>query len=235
MEPMTHATIRDQDTDERVIPHYPNLWERAADKWVHLSALAVFGLGAAVLVYLAATHGQAGLVVAAAVYGAALIAMLAFSTAYNLSHEGAARPFLRRLDEAGIFLMIAGSYTPFTTQSLHGAWAWSMTILVWTIAAAGIVGKLLFSRISERAWTALYVLFGWVAVIALEPLRRSLPVAAFLLLLAGGLVYTAGSVLFLIRRLPFRRAAWHGMVCVGAALHFSAVLVGVMFASAVTG
>jgi hemolysin III len=217
------------------VPHYPNLWERAADKWVHISALAVFGLGAAILVFLAATRGQAGLIVASAVYGAALIAMLAFSTAYNLSRESAARPFLRRLDEAGIFLMIAGSYTPFTTQRLHGGWAWSMTLLVWAIALAGIVGKIAAPRISERVWTGLYVLFGWVAVIALEPLRRSLPVAALLLLLAGGLVYTAGSVMFLIRRLPFRRAAWHGMVCVGAGLHFSAVLVGVFFGSAAAG
>ena len=215
---------------DRPDAHYPNLWERAADKWVHVSALVVFGAGAAVLVFLAATRGQAGLIVASAVYGATLIAMLAFSTAYNLSREDAARPFLRRLDEAGIFLMIAGSYTPFTTQSLHGAWAWSMTALVWAIAAAGIVGKIAQPRISERVWTGLYVLFGWVAVIALEPLRRSLPVAALLLLLAGGLVYTAGSVLFLIQRLPFRRAIWHGFVLVAAAVHYAAVLTGVVFA-----
>ena len=213
--------------DDYAAAHYPNVWERMADRWVHIVALAAFGAGSAALIWIAAERGKPGLIVAAALYGAALIAMLAFSAAYNLSRASRARPFLRRLDEAGIFLMIAGSYTPFTTQRLHGGWAIGMTAAVWTIAAFGIVGKIAFPRISERVWTGVYVLFGWVAVIALDPLRRSLPVESLLLLLAGGLVYTAGSLLFLNRRLPFRRAVWHSLVCVGAALHFGAVLGGV--------
>jgi hemolysin III len=214
--------------DEYLADHYPNPWERAADRWIHVVALALAAIGAAWLVQQALGAGKAGLVIAAGLYGAALICMLAFSAVYNLSHVSAARPALRRLDEAGIFLMIAGSYTPFTTQRLDGAWSVGMTTLVWTIAALGIVGKLAFPKISERVWTALYVVFGWVALLVLEPLRHSLPVVALALLIAGGLVYTGGALLFLNPRLPYRRAVWHGFVCVGAGLHFAAIAAGVV-------
>jgi hemolysin III len=159
--------------------------------------------------------------------------MLAFSTIYNLSRVSAARPFLRRLDEAGIFLMIAGSYTPFTTQRLHGAWAIGMTSLVWAIAMAGIIGKLALPKVSEKVWTGLYIGFGWVAVLAVEPLSRSLSLAILVLLVAGGLAYTVGSLIFLAPRLPFRRAVWHGFVCAGAALHFVAIAAGVVLSPVV--
>jgi hypothetical protein len=160
--PMTLPPSLADLADEYLVDHYPNAWERAADRWIHIMALALAAIGAAWLVERALFTGRAGLVIAAGLYGAALVCMLAFSAVYNLSHVSTARPALRRLDEAGIFLMIAGSYTPFTTQRLDGAWSIGMTSLVWAIAVAGIVGKLAFPKISERVWTALYVVFGWV-------------------------------------------------------------------------
>lgn len=214
--------------DEYLVEHYPTALERAADIWIHGLAIAAAAAGAVFLTSLAVIEHRPTLAVAAGLYGAALIAMLAFSAVYNLTGVSPIRPFLRRLDEAGIFLMIAGSYTPFTTQTLEGAWAVGMTILVWSLAVAGIIGKLAFPLVSERAWTALYILFGWVALIAVEPLSRSLPLAALSLLIAGGLVYTTGCFVFLQASLPFRRALWHGFVCVGAALHFGAVASGVV-------
>lgn len=214
--------------EEYRVEHYPNAWERAADRWVHLVAIAAAAAGTAVLIGVAQHQGRPGLTLAAALYGSALIAMLAFSAVYNLSHVSRARPFLRRLDEAGIFLMIAGSYTPFTTLTLQGGWAWGMTTLVWAIAILGMVGKLTLPRISERVWTGVYVLFGWVAIIAFGPLSRGLPLTALALLIAGGLVYTSGCWVFLKGALPFRRAVWHGFVSVGAALHFAAVIFGVV-------
>jgi hemolysin III len=218
----------DHLADEYLVEHYPTAWERAADRWVHILALTLAAIGAAWLVERAIVTGRPGLVVAAGLYGAALIAMLAFSAVYNLSRVSTARPALRRLDEAGIFLMIAGSYTPFTTQRLEGAWSIGMTSLVWMIAVAGIVGKLALPKISEGAWTGLYVVFGWVALLVLEPLRHALPIAAFALLIAGGLVYTGGALLFLNPRLAYRRAVWHGFVCAGAGLHFAAIAGGVV-------
>jgi hemolysin III len=219
-------------SDEYRLDHYPNAIERAADRWIHLAAIALASIGAAWLIVCAVTSERPGMVIAAAIYGVALICMLAFSAVYNLSRPSAARPLLRRLDEAGIFLMIAGSYTPFTTQRLEGAWAIGMTSLVWAIAVTGIVGKLAFPRVSEKAWTALYVVFGWVAVLALGPLSRALSFAVLGLLVAGGLVYSLGCFLFLNPRLPFRRATWHGCVCAGAGLHFVAIAAGVVLAPA---
>jgi hemolysin III len=209
--------------DEYLMGHYPNAWERAADRWIHYVALTAAGIGAAWLIERAVTSQRPGLVIAAGLYGVALICMLAFSAIYNLSHASRARPFLRRLDEAGIFLMIAGSYTPFTTQRLTGAWAIGMTSLVWAIALAGIVGKLALPKVSEKTWTGVYLLFGWVAVLAIVPLSRSLSLAILILLGAGGLVYSLGALIFLNPRLPFRRAVWHGFVCAGAGLHYAAI------------
>jgi hemolysin III len=229
---MTLPRTLDDLADEYRVDHYPTAWERAADRWVHLLALALAAIGAAWLVDRAIVIGRPGLVVAAGLYGVALICMLAFSAVYNLSHVSTARPALRRLDEAGIFLMIAGSYTPFTTQRLDGAWSIGMTGVVWVIAIVGIVGKLALPKISERAWTGLYVVFGWVSLLMLEPLRHSLPLAAFALLIAGGLVYTGGALLFLNPRLPYRRAVWHGFVCAGAGLHFAAIAGGVVLGAA---
>jgi hemolysin III len=214
--------------DEYLVDHYPNAIERTADQWLHLVAIAAAALGAAWLVERAMSTQRSGLILAASVYGAALICMLVFSAIYNLTHVSPARPFLRRLDEAGIFLMIAGSYTPFTTQRLTGAWAVSMTALVWAIAIAGIVGKLAFPRISEKIWTGVYILFGSVAVLAFQPFSRTLSLGTMALLIAGGVTYTAGSLAFLNARLPFRRSIWHAFVCAGAALHFGAVASGVV-------
>jgi hemolysin III len=214
--------------EEYLVEHYPTRAERLADGWIHGLAIAAALVGGAVLVGMAGLSGRPGLVAAAAVYAAALVAMLACSAVYNLTHVSPARPFLRRLDEAAIFLMIAASYTPFTTQRLTGAWSLGMTGLVWALAAAGIAGKLLAPQVSERVWTAGYVAFGWLAVVALGPMIAGVPAAALALLLAGGLVYTAGSLLFLRQGLRFRRAIWHGCVVGGAAIHYSAILSGVV-------
>jgi len=214
--------------DEYLVDHYPNAHERTVDHWLHVVAIVVATLGAAWLIGQALSTQKPGLVFAAGIYGVALVCMLVFSAVYNLTHVSPVRPFLRRLDEAGIFLMIAGSYTPFTTQRLSGPWAIGMTALVWTIAVAGIVGKLAFPKIPERVWTGVYVLFGWVAVLALQPFSRSLSIGTMALLVAGGLTYTVGSLAFLNTRLPFRRPIWHSFVCAGAALHFGAIAGGVV-------
>jgi hemolysin III len=214
--------------EEYVVEHYPNAMERGADFWLHVGAIAAACCASFWIAWITLRSGSASLAAAALVYGFCLTAMLAFSAVYNLSRVSPARPLLRKLDEAGIFLMIAGSYTPFTTQRLHGVWAVGMTTAVWSIAAAGIVGKFAFPHMLERAWTLVYVLFGWLAVMAFRPLAAGLPHMALVLLIAGGVVYTIGSLIFLNRNLPFRRAIWHGFVCTAATLHFMAVVIGVL-------
>lgn len=211
--------------------HYTSRGEKLADGLVHGLGLSAAVAGGVVLIVASIlTGGGAGLAVATGLYALCLITMLACSTAYNLTKPTRARPFLRRLDEAAIFLMIAGSYTPFTTQRMGGAWAISMTALVWGLALAGVAGKLFSSRLPDWVWTVGYVAFGWVALIALRPLIQGVPVVALVLLIAGGLIYTTGALIF-HSRLPYRRAIWHGFVVTAAGAHYAAICAGVVFAA----
>jgi hemolysin III len=128
--------------------------------------------------------------------------------------------------------MIAGSYTPFTTQRLHGEWAWGMTAAVWTLALAGVAGKLFLPGLGRKFWIGLYLGLGWLALVAIKPMISGMSWVALALLAAGGLVYSTGSVFYVLKKLKFRRAIWHGHVVVAAALQFTAVLVGVVLAPA---
>jgi hemolysin III len=213
-------------------PHYPNSAEWLADGLVHGVGILAAAAGGFVLLVLALTSGGgAGLAVATGLYDLCLLAMLGCSAAYNLTHASAARPFLRRLDEAAIFLMIAGSYTPFTTQRLTGGWAIGMTALVWSTALAGVAGKLLFTRLPEWLWTLVYVAFGWIALVAIRPMINGVPLSALTLLVLGGLLYTSGTLVFHYPRLPYRRAIWHGCVVIAAGIHFAAICTGVVLAA----
>jgi len=207
-------------------PHYPTPAERLADLVVHIIGLlfAVVAGGAAVA--MAVSHGVISLSAAIAVYALGLVAMLSFSTAYNFAHPRW-QPFLFRLDHAGIFIMIAASYTPFTTQLLHGAWAWGMTTAVWTMAIIGVLIKLCLPRLGETVSTIFYLAMGWLVVIAIKPLVEQVPLVPLLLLAAGGIVYTVGAILFVFNRCRFRRAIWHGHVLAGAVTHYAAIVVGV--------
>jgi hemolysin III len=138
---------------------------------------------------------------------------------------------LRRLDHAGIFLMIAGSYTPFTTHNLTGAWAWGMTAAIWTIAALGVFSKLFLKHVDRRFSVAAYLALGWLVLIALKPIIASVAWVALLLLGVGGLLYSTGVVFYLNKRLKFARAIWHGHVVAAAGAHWAAVLLGVVLAA----
>ncbi len=218
-----------------MIEHYQTRAERHADLWVHLVGLVLAAVGGVVLAVLSMRYGGAGAIVATAVYALCLIVMLATSTVYNWTRPCAARPVLRRLDEAAIFLMIAGSYTPFTTLRFEGGWAVGFTLVVWAVAFVGVAAKLVAPRISDAFWSVVYALFGWLSVIALKPLLDTVHPVALGLLVLGGLIYTAGVFVFISPQVKFRRAIWHGFVVVGASVHWAAVLVGVVLAPAAAG
>ncbi|MDP8916358.1 MAG: hemolysin III family protein [Pseudomonadota bacterium] len=212
--------------------HYPNDAERVADFWVHAIGLAAALIGGGVLFTASLQAGGMRQATAIALYALCLVAMLVCSWAYNLTRPSRLRPLLLRLDQSAIFLLIAGSYTPFTSQRLEGAWAVGMTTLVWAMALAGVAGKLLLPRLPEKFWVGAYIAFSWVAVIALKPLLDNVSLSAMLLLLIGGLVYMSGVPLFLHNRLPFRRAIWHGFVVAAAAIQQAAIWTGVVLAPA---
>jgi hemolysin III len=211
-------------------PHYPTPRAKCADLVVHLTGLAFALFGGGVLLGLSVARGDLGLVLAVSVYAAGMLAMLGFSTAYNFARPEW-RPLLRRLDHAGIFLMIAGSYTPFTTHNLSGAWAWAMTGAVWGLAGLGILGKLLLPGVGKRFWIGLYMALSWLVVIAFQPLVAHGSWIALILLAIGGALYMSGAVFYVRKKLGWFRAIWHGHVVAAASVHWAAVLVGVVLAA----
>ena len=214
---------------EANFPRYCTPHGRLVDKLIHIAGLtfAVFGGGVMLAFAFRNTHCQT---LAIAVYAFGFVAMLAASMAYSFS-DAPRRALMRRLDHAGIFLMIAGSYTPFTTHVLSGAWAWGMTIAVWTIAGLGILSKLFLRDLRESLSVALYVALGWIVVIAAGPIIKGLAWPVLALLLAGGVLYTVGVIFHIKEHWPYARPIWHGHVLVAACLHWLAILLGVVMST----
>jgi hemolysin III len=156
------------------------------------------------------------------------MAMLAASAVYNLTKPSKHRRILRRLDEAAIFLMIAGSYTPFTIKLLPPEFALAVTVAIWIAALAGAAGKVFYTNLSDRAWCVIYLAFGWLAVLVLGPIVTTLPPLALWLLGGAGAIYSGGVLLYLNHAIPYRRALWHACVIIGAAGHYGAVLIGLV-------
>lgn len=202
----------------------PSRREVVADAVVHVVGLIAGIGGAVVLITFGALWGDAFDIAALLIYALGLLAMLVCSAAYNLARRSARRALLRRFDHAAIFAMIAGTYTPFTTLRLEGAWGIGLTAAVWSIAVIGIVLKLWKPHLVEEASVPLYLALGWIIVIALNPLIGALDLSTLILLAIGGLLYTAGVVFHVWERLPYQNAAWHGFVLAAAAVHYVAIL-----------
>lgn len=217
------------EADERELAeHYPTRAEHAADGIVHAVGLMAALIGGGLLVAVALANRGVPMATASALYALCMTAMLAASAVYNLTRPSRARRLLRRIDEAAIFVMIAGSYTPFTIKLLPPDFALWATVAIWVAALTGAAGKVFWTHVSDKAWCFIYLAFGWLAVLVLGPVAPTLPPAAFLLLLLAGVTYSGGVLLYLNHALPFRRALWHACVILGAAGHYGAVLVGLV-------
>jgi len=214
--------------EQELAEHYPSRVEKTADGLVHAVGMLAALIGGGVLVAVALTNRGVPMATASALYAMCLMAMLAASAVYNLSKPNQKRRILRRIDEAAIFLMIAGSYTPFTVKLLPPEFALFATVAIWVAALTGAAGKVLWPRLSDRAWCLIYLAFGWLAVFVLGPAVPTLPPLAIGLLVVAGVTYSAGVLLYLNHTLPFRRALWHACVVLGAAGHYGAVLVGLV-------
>ena len=204
--------------------------ELAADRIIHMIGTLAGAVGAAILVGIAAAVAVLPTFSASLVYSICLVAMLGCSAAYNLAFNTSRREFLRRLDHAAIFLMIAGTYTPFTTCRLPGAWAIGMTTAVWTGAVTGAVMKLICPHRVEQVSTVAYLALGWIILVGIKPLLSSVDVQTAVLIGVGGLLYCIGTVFHLWQKLPFQNAIWHGFVLVAASCHYAAILHGVVLA-----
>ena len=210
--------------------HYPTRLEKLVDGWVHGVAAVLFTFAVGVGLGLAIWKGGLSMAMAVLIYALCVMTMIGCSMAYNLTEQPKRKALLRRFDHAAIFLMIAGTYTPFTTLRFDGAWAVSMTTIVWALALIGAAGKLFLPGVGKRVWLAFYVAMGWMIVAAFGPMLEGVPLAGLILLAAGGALYTIGVPFYIWEKLPFRRAIWHGFVMAAAGVHYAAVLTGVVFA-----
>jgi hemolysin III len=199
--------------------------ELAADAIVHAIGIAAALVGAAALIVIAAIKRNGLELVTVTAYSAGLLAMLICSTVYNMAERSPYRELLRRFDHAAIFVMIAGTYTPFTALALRGGWAVAMTVFIWVVAVFGVVLKLSVS--SERfakLSMALYLTFGWIGMVIMWPLLGAVGVPILILLAVGGVIYSLGTIVHALDRLPFQRAIWHGLVVTAAAVHYAAIV-----------
>jgi hemolysin III len=210
----------------RQAPRRPSLGEEIASSVSHGLALAGAIAVGPVLIVHAARAGDAGSIVGASIFTATVVLLYLASTLYHALPWGRGKRVFRVIDHGAIFLLIAGTYTPFTLGILRGAWGWSLFGVVWGLAVAGIVLEAV-SRVRRPVLsTAVYAGMGWLVLVAAKPLLVRLPTASIGWLLAGGLAYTAGIVFYAARRVRYAHFVWHLLVVLGTACHVASVFVG---------
>ena len=197
--------------------------EELASAVTHGAGIIASIVGGAVLITLAALSGSPWQIAGAAVFAASLVLLYSASTAYHFALGAVAKRRLRMLDHCAIYVLIAGTYTPFTLTALRGSWGWTLFGIVWGLALAGIVFKLFFIGRFPRVSTAIYIGMGWLIVLAAVPLARALDPAVLALLVIGGLAYTAGTAFYHSSRVPYAHAVWHLFVLSGSVCHAVAV------------
>ncbi len=204
-------------------PHHYSALEEKINISSHGIGLFLSLTGSVLLVTRAALYGNAWHIASAAIFGAGLVALYAASTAYHSAKRPEVRARLRILDHATIYVLIAGTYTPFTLITLKGSVGWTIFTVAWAMAVTGVYLKLHFTGRFNLLSTLMYVFMGWIIIFAVKPLIASLPLPGLYWLVAGGLSYTLGAVIYSIKHIPLNHAIFHLFVLGGSMCHFVAV------------
>jgi hemolysin III len=190
----------------------------------HLVGAALALAGAVLLVVLAARLGDPWKIISFSIYGTMLVTLYVFSALYH-SVRGRAKDVLRKFDHCSIYLLIAGSYTPFAMVSLRGPWGWSLLGAVWGLGLIGILQEIWFAKGARVLSLVIYVLMGWLALVAVKPLWKALTPAGFAWLVAGGAFYTVGIIFYATdHKVRHGHGLWHLFVLAGSMCHFFTVL-----------
>jgi hemolysin III len=189
----------------------------------HASGLLLSMVAIVLLLVRASNYGNAWHILSVAIFGASLIALYAASTTYHSATRPELRARLRVIDHATIYILIAGTYTPFTLITLSGPVGWTIFSISWGLAVSGIVLKLFFTGRFNLVSTLMYIFMGWIIVFAVKPLVASLPAEGLYWLIAGGLSYTIGAIVYSIKKVPLNHAIFHLFVLGGSVCHFVAV------------
>jgi len=198
--------------------------EELANALIHGFGVVLSLVGLVVLLGAAGHAGGMREVASCALYGGTLILLYTTSTLYHSARSPGSKQLLRTLDHLAIFLLIAGTYTPYVLIALHGTWSWSLFAVIWSLAALGAIFELTPLRRHRGAMVALYIAMGWVGLIAIKPLVAALPAPGLVLLFGGGASYTFGVLFYQWRSLRYHHAIWHLFVLCGSVLQFFSVL-----------
>ncbi|HEY0765796.1 MAG TPA: hemolysin III family protein [Pyrinomonadaceae bacterium] len=201
-----------------------SLREEIANSISHGLGLVLAIVAVPILVAAALRGGNVRFVVGVSVFGGTMVLLYLASTLYHsLTHE-TAKALCRVFDHTAIFLLIAGTYTPFSLGVLRGPWGWSLLAIIWTLAIVGITLKIRKRTRHSRITIVLYVIMGWLAIVAVKPMVMLIPVPGILLIFAGGIAYTGGLAFFALERIRYNHFIWHLFVIAGTTCHFFAVL-----------
>lgn len=198
--------------------------ELLADGIVHGIGVVLALIGVTALIYHTTLWGSSGAMVAAWIYGLGLVGALAVSFTYNMLPPSRFKWIMRRLDHSAIFILIAATYTPFLQPGISDPAIFGLLVAIWIMAALGVLLKCTLPGRHDRLAVALYLLMGWSGLVAIRPIAELLPPVSVILIVVGGVIYSAGVIFHLWEKLRFQNAIWHGFVVTAAAAHYIAVL-----------
>jgi hemolysin III len=238
---MLHSRIHRKDADTHMTrpsaqtlpqyawrPHPESAAEEAASGITHAIGAVLAAVALAVLVTLASLHGDTIRIVSLSIYGACLVLLYLASTCFHICRRERLKHWFKVGDHVAIYTLIAGTYTPILLVLIRGAWGWSLLGAVWGLALIGTALKLFFVHRYEKLSVTIYVLMGWMGLIAIKPVLETVPGGALVWIFGGGIVYTIGVIFFFWDHLPFNHAIWHVFVLLGSACHFMAILLYVL-------
>ncbi len=222
------ARERDEVRARRHAARLARIRNEIASAWTHGVGAAAALAGGAVLITLAALHGDGWQLGAAIVFGVTLLLLYLASTLYHAIRHPVAKGRFKVFDHCAIYLLIAGTYTPFTLIGLRGPWGWSLFAAIWTLALAGVVFKLFYTGRFKRLSTLIYVAMGWLVLVAIKPVMANLDGWTFGWLIAGGVFYTLGTFFYHRESIPYAHAIWHLFCIAGSVCHYVAVMAQVV-------
>ncbi|MCX8123137.1 MAG: hemolysin III family protein [Spirochaetes bacterium] len=199
--------------------------EEIANVITHSIGIALGIAGLAILVVYASIKGDPWKIVSFAIYGVTIIVLYSASTMYHSIKNISFKKFFQVLDHSSIFLLIAGTYTPFVLVTMRGGWGWSIFGIIWGLAIAGIIVKIIMGTGGDKLSTIVYLAMGWLIIIAFHKIIAVLPIMGIMWLVIGGLCYSMGTIFFLLdNKLPFNHSIWHLFVLAGSITHFFGIL-----------
>ena len=201
-----------------------SFWEELVNSITHGAGILLSVAALVLLIVFSSIYGDARHIVSCTIFGVSLLLLYSSSTLYHSFRKENLKKIFKKFDHSCIYILIAGTYTPFLIVALRGVVGWTLFGIIWFLAIAGVIFKMFFIHRFKIVSTIAYILMGWIIIFAIKPLTQTLPAGGFVWLLIGGLVYTTGVVFYVWKKLPFNHAIWHLFVLGGSTCHFFSVI-----------